>query len=60
MNTPESGLRAECYRTADMLVDMAEKQGVYYAVAFLSDAGYDLKRLKALLPILEQTRGALK
>lgn len=50
----------ELLRTAEMLVDIAEKQGVYFAVAFLYDSQYNLDILKRLLPILENRRGAIK
>lgn len=52
--------KGECYRTAEMLVDITETQVIYYAIAFLYDSGYDLDRLKILLPILEKTKGTTK
>ena len=54
--TPDNELK----RTAEMLVEIAEEQGVYFAVAFLYDAGYNLKRISKLLPILEAQKGAMK
>lgn len=50
----------ELKRTAEMLVDIAEKQGIYYAVAFLYDSSYDLERIGKLLPILEAQKDAMK
>lgn len=53
-------LKKELVTTADMLVEVAEKQGVYFAVALLLDSSYDAGRLQALLPVLESTKGAIK
>ena len=53
-------LEAELCRTAEMLVEIAEVQGVYFAVALLHDSSYDTDRIKKLLPILQKTRGAIK
>jgi hypothetical protein len=39
-------LNAELKRTAEMLVEITEKQGVYFAIALLHDASYDHKRIK--------------
>ena len=52
----------EYVRTAEMLVELASRSdmGVYYAVALLFDSQYDQTDLRALLPILEKTRGAIK
>jgi len=43
-----------------MLVDIAEKQGIYFAVALLYDSSYDLDRIRKLLPVLEAQKGAVK
>jgi len=50
----------ELYRTAEMLVEIAEKDGVYFAIAFIHDLGYTHEDLKKLLPILQSTSGAIK
>lgn len=53
-------LKQELYRTAEMLVEIADTQGVYFAVALLLDSSYDPEHIRALLPILEKTKGAKK
>ena len=53
-------LKQELIRTAEMLVDIAEKQGVYFAIALLYDSSYDQERIKALLPVLQKTQGSIK
>jgi len=53
-------LNAELKRTAEMLVEVTEKQGVYFAIALLHDASYDYKRIKKLLPFLEKEKGSIK
>ena len=53
-------LSRELRRTAEMLVEIAEKQGVYFVVAFLHDANYDPKRIAKLMPYLEKQDGAIK
>ena len=50
----------ELKRTAEMLVDITEKQGIYFAIAFLHGSSYDLERIGKLLPILETQKGAIK
>lgn len=50
----------ELYRTAEMLVKIAEEQGIYFAIAFVYDSGYTQEDIKKLLPILQNTRGAIK
>lgn len=45
---------------AEMLVDITEKQGIYFAIAFLHDSSYDLERIGKLLPILEAQKDAIK
>ena len=52
-------LEQELMRTAEMLVELARDKGVYFATALLYDSNYDARRMKALLPILQKTRGAL-
>ncbi len=53
-------LNAELRRTAELLVEITEKQGVYFAIAFLYDASYDHDRIKKLLPFLEKEKGSIK
>lgn len=53
-------LHKELHRTAEMLVEIAESQGVYFAVAFLYDSSYDIERIKKLLPILQNISGSTK
>lgn len=53
-------LEDELRRTAEVLVTIAETQGVFFAVAFLYDAGYDQERINRLLPILQVTPGSVK
>jgi hypothetical protein len=46
-------LDQELARTAEMLVEgLPQKERMFYSVALLLDSGYDLPRLKALLPYL--------
>ena len=51
-------LNNELIRTSELLVDIAKKNGIYFAIALLYDSNYDIERLGALLPILEKTIGA--
>lgn len=51
---------SELSRSAEMLVEIAERDGVYFAIAFIHDLGYTHEDLKKLLPILQNTRGAIK
>lgn len=53
-------LQAELHRTAEMLVQIAEEKGVYFAIALLYDSSYDLDRIQALLPILQHTEKSIK
>jgi len=53
-------LKQELHRTAQMVVELSADLGVYFAVALLLDSEYDRDRIRALLPILEKTRGAIK
>ena len=53
-------LDQELQRTAEMMVDITDRQGVYYAVALLFDSNYNTDRLKALLPFLKSIKGAIK
>lgn len=55
-------LNQELTRTAELLVEIVNRKdngGVFFAVAFLYDSGYDLPRIKKLLPILQKQRGAI-
>ena len=49
--------RIELERTGQLLLEIAEEQGMYFAVAFLHDSQTDLREF---LPVLEKTPGALK
>jgi hypothetical protein len=53
-------LDAELIRTAEMLVDIAEQQGIFFAVALLVDSSYDWERMQKLLPFLKKTHNAIK
>ena len=53
-------LKRELYRTAEMLVDISEKQGIYFAIAFLYDSNYDIDQIKTLLSILKNTKNSIK
>ncbi len=53
-------LKRELRRTARLLVEIVEKQGIYFAIALLLDSSYDADRIRALLPILHDTAGAVK
>ena len=50
----------ELRRIAEMLVHIADEQGIFFAIAFLYDAGYDQERIKRLLQILQVTPGSVK
>lgn len=52
--------KAEYIRTAEALVDIANKQGVYFAIALLVDASYSMEDVKKILPILGKTNGSMK
>lgn len=53
-------LQAEMRRTAEMIVDIADTRGVYFAVALLYDSGYSNEDIKILLPFLLETKGSVK
>lgn len=53
-------LEEELQKTAELLVEITEKQGIYFAIAFLYDASYDSGRLLELLPILLKLKGSTK
>lgn len=57
---PNYTLERELQRTAEVLINIAETQGIYFAVAFLYDASYDEDRIKKLLPFLQKQKGAIK
>lgn len=57
---PNCTLERELQRTADLLIQIAEQQGIYFAVAFLYDSGYDEKRIEKLLLVLQKQKGAMK
>lgn len=50
---------AELERTAEMLVPIAARQGVYHVVAFLADLQYGNAELRLLLSYLESMPGAV-
>jgi len=52
--------KGEYYRTCEMLVDIAEEKGVFFAIALLLDSSYTAEHIKEILPILQKTRGAIK
>jgi len=60
MNAHGGTWKRELIRTAEMLVDIAKGQGVYFVVALLLDSSYDIERLRALLPVLHDTPGAIR
>lgn len=51
-------VKRELLRTADMLVDIAKNQGVYFSVAFLHDSQTYSDRMPDFLDVFEGTRGA--
>ena len=53
-------LEMELELTADMLVEIAEERGLYFAIALLVDASYDNEKMRLLLPYLEKKMGAIK
>jgi hypothetical protein len=53
-------LEAELIRTAEMLVSIADEQGMFFAIALLVDSSYDWERTRKLLDVLKTTRGAIK
>ena len=53
-------LDGELHRTAERLVEIAEKQGIYFVIAYIYDLGYDAALVKKLLPILQHTSGSIK
>lgn len=53
--------KVELKRSAEMLVDISENQGVYFAVAFIHDSQYhNAEDLKELMGHLQNTNGAIK
>ena len=48
----------ELARTAELLVEVAERDGIYFAVALLYDSSYTSEDLGKLLPILLNTKGS--
>lgn len=52
-------LQQELVRTAEMLVNLSEDQGIYFAIALLVDSSYDHARMSKLLPVLQTTRNAV-
>lgn len=52
--------KGELHRSAELLVDVANNQGVYYAIAFVHDIGYTHEQVRQLLDILKSKRGAIK
>jgi len=55
-----STIEKELKRTAEQLVEISEQQGAYFAAAFLYDSSYDFEMMKKLLPVLQNTDGAIK
>ena len=60
MIRPSGGTReGELARAAEVVVKLAKKQGVFFAIAFLFDIGYTRADIAELLPILRQEKGAI-
>ena len=51
-------LQQELERTAEMVVEITGRLGVFYAVALLHDSSYGNDRLKSLIPVLQEQQGA--
>lgn len=54
-----STLNGELHRTAELLIDIVENQGIFFGIAFLYDSGYDRECIGKLLSILENKKGAI-
>ena len=60
MIIPSGGTReGELARAAEVVVKLAKKQGVFFAIAFLFDIGYTRADIAELLPILQREKGAI-
>ena len=57
---PYGSKEAELRRTAEMLPGICDRQGVYYALAFLLDSGYDHTLMRMVLTRLADVPGAKK
>ena len=54
------GTRArELARSAEVVVEVAREQGVFFAIAFLFDIGYTRADIAELLPYLQEEKGAI-
>jgi hypothetical protein len=53
-------LEQELQRTAEMMIDLAENKGVYFAIALLHDLEYPPERTARVLKILERMPGGIK
>jgi len=53
-------LEQELRRTAQMVVELAKGQGVFFAIALLNDSSYGNDRLSKLIPILQETPEAIR
>lgn len=51
--------KGELARSAEVVVEVAREQGVYFAIAFLFDIGYTRADIAELLPYLEREKGAI-
>jgi hypothetical protein len=52
--------RGEYSRSAEYLQELVNEQGLYYALAFIVDIGYDSRDLKEILRYMKpKTRGVL-
>ena len=60
MKAPFGSKAAEYKRTAEMLVEIAEEQGVFFSVALLIDIGYTREEMKEVLVWLQDTPGSRK
>ena len=59
IETTGGTMNAELRRTAELVVETAKNQGVYFAVALLYDASYDHATIGRLLPFLQESPGSI-
>lgn len=53
-------LEAEYQRTAELLVDISDQQGIYFALYFLIDSGYSVDDMRRIADIAKDIPGARK
>ena len=51
--------KGELARSAELVVELAKEQGVFFAIAFLFDIGYTRADIAELLPYLQREKGAI-